>query len=329
MTTETRSYVDRITTELWTEQRFPLTADTLLLLARVGSHSHGTYLPSTDPDGLDDIDFMGIVFPPTSYWIGLDEWDHMTSKRDELDVVLYSLKKTVRLWLKGNPNVIGLLWIDREDIVAAQAEYTDFRANRGMFSSKLVGQAFAGYAHDQLKRMTAFSVERMERYGQLTGLLEQEGLEPNAILQYNDADVKRLVLHARYRGKNYGWVREFRELHRKHFSGYMGTKRKALVVERGFDTKQASHLIRLLRMGREFMEDGILRVRRTTDAEELRDIKRGRWSLAQVQEAAADEFARFRAAEAVSPLPEGPDVERVGRLLQDVVWDRLTTTSGI
>jgi predicted nucleotidyltransferase len=46
------------------------------------------------------------------------------------------------------------------------------------------------------------------------------------------------------------------------FKGYMGDKRKALVERHGYDTKNAAHLIRLLRMGIEFLRDGELNVQR-------------------------------------------------------------------
>ena len=50
----------------------------------------------------------------------------------------------------------------------------------------------------------------------------------------------------------------------------MGEKRKAIVRKYQYDVKNAAHLIRLLRMGIEFLETGELRVFRAMDAEELR-----------------------------------------------------------
>lgn len=59
------------------------------------------------------------------------------------------------------------------------------------------------------------------------------------------------------------------------FKGFMGEKRKALVTKFGFDTKHASHLIRLLRMLNEFLDTGRFNVWRH-DATNLVDIKCGR-----------------------------------------------------
>ena len=97
------------------------------------------------------------------------------------------------------------------------------------------------------------------------------------------------------------------------FKGYMGEKRKAIVKEVGFDTKNAAHLIRLLRMCCDLFETGQLVVRRP-DADDLRAIKTGRRSLDSVREEAADLFARSKDAMKRSGLPEHVDREHIGRL---------------
>ena len=102
------------------------------------------------------------------------------------------------------------------------------------------------------------------------------------------------------------------------FQGYMGAKRKALVKKYGFDCKNAAHLIRLLRMGAEFLRDGKLYVRRS-DAEQLLRIKRGEWSLEQVQAEAERGFREAEEAHRISKLPPGPDMDRINELAVEVV----------
>lgn len=106
--------------------------------------------------------------------------------------------------------------------------------------------------------------------------------------------------------------------------GYMGEKRKALVAKHGYDTKNASHLIRLLRMGIEFMSSGELQVDRGgLDATELLDIKHGEWSLSRVQEEATRLFELAYDAYVRSPLPPGPDREAIGELCVAVIESAL------
>ena len=50
----------------------------------------------------------------------------------------------------------------------------------------------------------------------------------------------------------------------------------------GYDAKNAAHLIRLLRMGIEFLTEGTMYVERV-DGPELLTIKRGEWPLEKVK----------------------------------------------
>ena len=82
-----------------------------------------------------------------------------------------------------------------------------------------------------------------------------------------------------------------------------------------YDVKNAAHLIRLLRMGSEFISTGSLQVYRTTDADELKIIKRGGWTLDQVKAEAERLFAGVEVARAKSPLPPTPDAVAANDLL--------------
>jgi predicted nucleotidyltransferase len=99
------------------------------------------------------------------------------------------------------------------------------------------------------------------------------------------------------------------------FNGYMGAKRKAIVEKFGYDTKNASHLVRLLRTGIEYLETGQVNVFREHDAEELMAIKRGEWTLERVKGESTRLFAKAEAAKDASKLPKEPDYARAERLL--------------
>ena len=300
----------RITSAFEAQNGFPLEPN-LVVLALMGSHSHGTYLPPEEPNAVDDIDLMGFVVPPIEYHLGIPRWEHWTLQLDELDVVLYSLEKAVRLLLKSNPNIVGLLWLRESEYVHVHPAFDELRAQRDVFSSQAAAEAFAGYAADQLKRMEAFDLDRMAEYEALTTAIRQKG----PLTEVLEADAQKL----RYVGEHWGFSNEFlarfRKLHREHFSGYMGEKRKAMVRKYQYDVKNAAHLIRLLRMGLEFISTGSLQVYRTTDADELKVIKRGGWTLDQVKAEAARLFAGVEVARAKSPLPVAPDAVAANDLL--------------
>lgn len=240
------------------------TSAKIIVAAFVGSQSHGTWIPKED-DGVDDVDIMGVVLPPVDRIIGLDGWDHWVQIIDELDVNFFALRKTVSLWLKSNPNVLGLLWMRDEDIIMRSPEFDAFRDIREAFICKQVADAFGGYAFSQL-----------------------------------------------------------RQIQRNRHEGYMGTRRKELVEQFGYDIKHAAHLVRLLRMAIEFMRDGVINVYRTNDAEELKAIKRGEWTLERVQMSAADMFADLDELKSKSRLPDKPDRKPVNDLLIDITRSWVT-----
>lgn len=97
------------------------------------------------------------------------------------------------------------------------------------------------------------------------------------------------------------------------YHGYMGEKRRALVDQFGYDTKNASHLIRILRQGIDFMQTGELEVYRS-DAEELLAIKRGEFSYEEIKCLAEELDNTLRSAGDDSPLPETPDWDAINAL---------------
>lgn len=94
--------------------------------------------------------------------------------------------------------------------------------------------------------------------------------------------------------------------------------RAALEAQFGYDTKHASHLVRLLRMGAEILRGEGVRVRRD-DAEEIIAVRSGVWDydelMAQVQQM-QDEI---KEATKNSPLPAEPPYEKLDETLLELL----------
>src|SRR6266542_181045 len=183
----------RIARAFEAENGFPLEPH-LIVLALMGSHSHGTYLPPEEPDAVDDVDLMGFVVPPLPYHIGLPRWEHWRLQADELDVVMYSLDKAVRLLLKSNPNIAGLLWLREREYVHRHATFDLLQDQRAIFSSQATADSFAGYAYDQRKRMEAFDLERMAEYEALTNEIRARG-PMTEVLEVDRAKLDHIARH--------------------------------------------------------------------------------------------------------------------------------------
>lgn len=112
--------------------------------------------------------------------------------------------------------------------------------------------------------------------------------------------------------------------------GFMGVKRKALREKYGYDVKNAAHMVRLLEMAIEFLCTGEMVVHRPeASAERLRAIKRGEYTLAQVQTVAGVLFADAETAFRNSTLPEQIDMEQVNRWLTERLWRQLANFPAI
>jgi predicted nucleotidyltransferase len=95
--------------------------------------------------------------------------------------------------------------------------------------------------------------------------------------------------------------------------GYMGEKRKRLVERHGYDTKNASHLIRLLGMCIEAMTEGVIYPTRP-EAAKLKEIKRGEWTLEQVKKEANRLFELAHESYVRSLLPAIANSEKIDDL---------------
>lgn len=98
--------------------------------------------------------------------------------------------------------------------------------------------------------------------------------------------------------------------------------RKELEKQFGFDVKHAMHLVRLLRMGMEILEQGKVIVRRP-DKEELIAIRNGAWSYEQIVEYAELCEKKLNILYETSTLPKKPNAVFVDKLCVEIIEDYL------
>lgn len=129
-----------------------------ILRATVGSVIHGLNIA-----GQDDRDEMGVCIEPPEYVIGLKSFEQHVersrpngerSQAGDLDLVIYSLRKWVKLATSGNPTVLLLLfappsaWIEWDEATAQQLQ-----GLAPAILSRRCGHAFLGYMEQQRQRL--------------------------------------------------------------------------------------------------------------------------------------------------------------------------------
>lgn len=263
-----------------------------ILVAYRGSHAHGMYVPPSEPTGIDDVDIQVVYIPDLDAYFGgrTDPPRGKDVKIGEWDSAAYEVRHMAGLLCNGNPNVLSLLWTPPMYVEPEGQMLIDARK---LFATKRAYHSFGGYAHGQLKRMTSFT--------EATSACGCSG-------KFHGPDCSM----AQERGR--GSTKRFA-------TGFMGDKRKGLVTKFGYDVKNAAHLLRLLKMGAEFLRTGEIIVdrREAGDAEWLLSVKRGEWLLSDVQAEAEKLFGAMREARDASTLPEEPDERAVTNLLMDIL----------
>jgi len=300
------------------------------LLGLRGSLAHGTYIPSDNPDSIDDIDLMGIAIPNLHHYFGVKPWGSRGTKEikvDEYDIVIYEFRKFIGLLKLQNPNVLSLLWL--KDYLIEDENISLLRHYRNIFSSKHAYHSYIGYAMGQKKKMIHYNQQARDEMVLIEHEFKKRKLDiamevnPSKIGSKEDF-IKRLFQYIHEPEKTtvssdeiIHWYNSYRE---KYAAGYLGDKRKRLIEKFGWDCKNGSHAIRLLQQGIEFLKTGELIVDRTgIDAEKLIEIKTGKWTLEQVHIELDRLFKIAEEEKAISPLPEGINEDKINRLCVEIL----------
>lgn len=139
----------------------------VLCLYQSGSYAYGTNIESSD------VDYRGVVMPSKEQIFGMDRFDQFVNQ--DPDVTVFNIKKFVYLASQANPNILELLFIDREEsIILERPLFKWIKANRDLFLSEKVFDTYRGYAFEQSKRLTMFDksatqnsqrIDLIERFG--------------------------------------------------------------------------------------------------------------------------------------------------------------------
>src|SRR5919202_599622 len=138
-----------------------------ILRATVGSTVHGLH-----HGGQDDRDEMAVFVEPPEYVLGLTRalgiphglygFEHYVERTQpegvrsgpgDLDLVAYSLRKYVRLALKGHPTILLLLFVPEELVHVCTDLGHELRALRPALLSKRAGRGYLGYLRGQKERL--------------------------------------------------------------------------------------------------------------------------------------------------------------------------------
>ncbi|MEL6445610.1 MAG: nucleotidyltransferase domain-containing protein [Bacteroidota bacterium] len=310
----------------------------LLLKIRTGSQLYGTARPDSDED------FAG-VFAPLAPWVyGMRRVEQVDcghvakdaagkNTAEAVDFTAYEVRKFARLALDNNPNVLELLFADAPNVVHVTPLGQRLLDGRGLFPHRGLVKRFVGYATSQRHKMRI----RIQHYGALKDALawldEQHAANPSISLAevkgHRDALHQKpppgfawKASHAQVGDQSYGYHERVKNVRKKVGARLASATNRTVLFERhGFDTKFASHLIRLLMECRELVQTGTL-VFPLAYADELRAIREGALTMPEIEARATAIEDEIRAV-TNSPLRTKTAFDEVDALVQDIVRDHL------
>ena len=136
-----------------------------ILRGLVGSTVHGLNVN----DGIEDRDEMGICVEPLedamALWAPFEQFIYRSAAEREgrenarsiagdLDLTIYSLRKWMRLALKGNPTILLLLFTPDDQLVHCDAFGRELRGLAPQIISRRVQGPYLGYLQAQKQRLT-------------------------------------------------------------------------------------------------------------------------------------------------------------------------------
>lgn len=299
--------------------------DYIIFEALVGSQLYGTATPESDTD------LRGVCIPP---WFvrndpinNFEQKDGWEGKYE--DRVIYNLKKFFKLCADANPAIIELLFVPDAFWIHDKIKPSWYKVlfSRGLFISKKAKYTFTGYAHSQLARIKThrqwllnppgrkperadygLSINPKISYEQMSALLT---LPEDIVLEEYREEARKEKAY-RDEKRNWDMYDDWKKSRNKD--------RAVLEEKYGFDTKHASHLVRLMHEGQELLATGFITLPRP-EATELVEIRNGKYSYDELLEKVENFDADFERFYDESPLQHSADMEKVSELYLNIIME--------
>jgi hypothetical protein len=307
-----------------------------ILKIRNGSHLYGTNTENSD------LDFSGVFISDETHYFGLEPLKEIDNSivvklntgknsKDAIDDKLFELKRFVSLAMQNNPNIIEHLFCNTKNIISSNYYGQELLRNAHLFPNKGSFDKFMGYANSQKHKM----VIKEKNFEELHTALEYFG--DNTLIGSS------LIVEHREQIEKYKLGKE----NQQHFLigdlNFQKTtpvkkvfamltdrvskisNRYELVTKYGYDTKFASHLIRLLTEGCELLHTGQIKFP-LQNKNLILSIKKGEYKIDEILKMSEYYESQLAEAYVLSGLPEKPDFDEINKLTIKLI--KLSMTFG-
>ena len=300
----------------------------LIYLSKAGSLLYGLYTPDSDED------YIGIFIASDDYYLGLNTVKKLnfSIKEKNIEIKLYELKNFVKLAMKNNPNIIELLFVNPYyHLLYLSDEGKMLLDNKSLFPTKGAYDRFMGYAISQKHKM----VIKKENYEELQSFIELYfyllhiyGMPINNYMILNDLKYNKHFekFKNNFKGNNFKIGDMQFPISKKTKKVYKDIKERLdkanryekYILKYGYDTKFASHLIRILSEGKELLETGNISFP-LKERDLIFNIKTGKVKLKEVLKIAEKYETEMKKIKQKSILPNKEKFGRINELLKKIL----------
>ena len=290
----------------------------------VGSQLYGTNIEGSD------IDYKGVCIldREREYYSFTPRFEQF--HENTVDREIYDVRKFIGMLAQNNPNIMDLVFAPEEYWVKTSPAWESLIEHRDKFISKKCRYTFLGYATAQLNRIKSHKKWLLdppkkqplrEDFGIANGLAVvredlAKAVESIPLTYFRDNIREDFKKEKQYQAA----LREWQQY--SSWKKNRNPKRAILEAKFGFDLKHSMHLVRLSRMGREILRDGIVNVdRREIDADDLLAIRNGDWTYEEVVTEAETIEKEIQGIS--SKLPDMVDQEFASELCIKIIKDKL------
>lgn len=297
-----------------------------ILEVKHGSHAYGTNVATSD------LDIKGVcLIPDPKLWFGMQTFEQKDSGWGS-DKVIYHLPKFLKIAGDCNPNILEALFVEDQDIIKMTPLGKRLRESRHLFLSKKAKHTFSGYAHGELqkvKKHKQWMDKAPDRKPLESDFKQRKIIDVGPLGTQLGSNTKIIRI---YTTDQPNWfqleVESFDKLgyeqavkNYKEYNEWCKNRNPVKFAREqkfGYESKNAMHLIRLLRMGLEILTLGEVRVKRP-DAAELLEIREGAWSLDKILDYSNELDSKLEEAYEKSSLPFSSDWKAIEALQIELV----------
>ncbi len=223
------------------------------------------------------------------------------NRRKEYDISIYNIVKFFQLCMENNPNMVDALYVPTRCILHSTAIGEHVRENRNTFLSKRAWHKFKGYAFSQLHKMKSKAAKEWVDLCKLRDWDLYVSVEELRIIYDPQTSILKQAL----------------AILKKIESNGKRTKRLPSIAKYGYDVKFAYHVVRLVDECEQILAEQDLDL--TRSREHLKAIRRGEWTMEQIEDYFNTKAITLESLYASSDLRYSPEEDDIRNLLFECI----------